>query len=297
MDGLYIREETGAPPFVVFDVLQFLALLFLMAMLLPALLSRSVQRMKTWFNLIIACIIYCVSFLLLVGHQSGPEPPFALCVFQAGLIYAAPPGIAAAGLAFVVELYLKLSSTLSMSEINARRIIILLVISPLAHFIVFWVAVFTGLSGPVGDLQDFVQRSDGGLYCHINSKIPTTVTAITVVFFVVMMFIVEVYTIVYLVRKRSAYKGIRLASGAFPLSLFIRTASYSSIGGLAIILVYILNSSAASSSMQFVFVDFSAILPLTVALVFGFHMDIIRFYMCWRTKKYQNADRNLNEKV
>jgi hypothetical protein len=114
--------ETGAPPYVAFDVLQLLALVLLVAMLLPALLSQSVQRMKTWFNLIVACIIYCISFLLLLGRQSGQEPPFQLCVFQAGLIYAAPATyvhspfpthttnhfhrVAAAGFAFVIEVRL-----------------------------------------------------------------------------------------------------------------------------------------------------------------------------------------------
>ncbi|KAJ7756506.1 hypothetical protein DFH07DRAFT_481743 [Mycena maculata] len=142
MAGLFMRAETGTPPFVVFDVLHALALVFLVAMLLPALLSGSVQRMKTWFNLIFACIIYSISFILLIGHQSGPEPPYALCVFQGGLIYAAPPAIAAAGFAFVFELYLKLSSTLRASEINGRFITMLLLIPPLAHVIVFWVAIF-----------------------------------------------------------------------------------------------------------------------------------------------------------
>lgn len=294
MDGLFIRAETGSPPFVIFDVLQILALVLLFAMLLPALLARSVQRMKTWFNLIVACIIYCISFLLLMGRQSGPEPPFALCVFQAGLIYAAPATVAAAGLAFVVELYLRLSSTLAVTEVKGRRITLLLFLSPFAHLIVFWVSIFTGLSQPVGDNGfPIVQRSSSGLYCNINSSVPTTITGVTVILFLALMIIMEVYTVVYLVRRRSGFRGIRLPSGTFPLPLFIRTASYTLAGGLGIILVDVLmNSAAASSSSPFVVLDLMAIIPLSVALVFGSQMDIIGVYLFWRKKKYQNPEQN-----
>ncbi|KAJ6576530.1 hypothetical protein DFH09DRAFT_1149593 [Mycena vulgaris] len=287
MDGLIMRAETGAPPpFVVFDVLQLLALALLFAMLLPAMFSQAVHRMKTWFNLIVACVVYCISFLLLLGHQSGPEPPFQLCIFQAGLIYAAPATVAAAGLAFVVELYFRLSSTLSVTTVNERRITILLFVSPLAHLIVFWVAIFTGLSQPVGDEGvPIVLRDSSGQYCHINSSIPTTVTGVTVILFIALMIITEVYTVVYLIRRRSGFRGIRLPTGTFPLPLFIRTASYTLAGGLGIILVDILmNSSAATSGSKYVVTDLMAIIPLSVALVFGSQMDIIGVYMCWRRK-------------
>ncbi|KAJ6494865.1 hypothetical protein C8R47DRAFT_1117553 [Mycena vitilis] len=247
MAGLFSRAaETGSPPYVVFDVLQLLALVLLFAMLLPALLSKSVVRMKTWFNLIVACIVYCISFLLLLGHQSGPEPPFQLCVFQAGLIYAAPATVAAAGFAFTIELYLRLSSTLSISEVRKRHITILLFVSPLAHFIVFWVAVFTGLSQPLSpDGSPGVQRTVDGLYCHINSHIP-----------------------------RSGFRGVRLPTGSFPLPLFIRT----------VLVDILMNSKASASNSGLVVLDLMALIPLSVALVFGSQMDIIGVYMCCKRK-------------
>ncbi|KAJ6531848.1 hypothetical protein B0H19DRAFT_1188879 [Mycena capillaripes] len=287
MAGLFPRApETGSPPYVAFDVLQLIALVLLVAMLLPVLFSKSVVRMKTWFNLIVACVIYCISFLLLLGRQSGPEPPFQLCVFQAGLIYAAPATVSAAGFAFTIELYLRLSSTLSASEVNKRHITTLLFVSPLAHLIVFWVAIFTALSQPFGPGgSPIVQRSLGGLYCNINSNIPTTVTGVTVILFIVLMIITEVYTIVYLVRKRSGFRGVRLPTGTFPLPLFIRTVSYTLAGGLGIILVdVVMNSKASSSNSAFGVLDLMAIIPLSVALVFGSQMDIISVYMCCKRK-------------
>ncbi|KAF7336669.1 hypothetical protein MVEN_02101700 [Mycena venus] len=291
---VFIRAETGAPAFVVFDVLQLLAFVFLVAMLLPALLSQRIERMKTWFNLVVSCVVYCVSFLLLLGHQSGPEPPYGLCIFQAGLIYAAPVAVAAAGLVFVVELYLRLSSALCMTQVNERHITILLFVTPLAHCIVFWVAIFTGLSR-----KDAVGRSQGGLFCDIDSSTPTLTTGISVIVFVLLMIIAEVYTAVYLFRKRSAFKGVKRSSDTFPLSLFVRTACYTLAGGFChhvrtVVyvssnekflndrrLVLILNSGL--DSMFVAMSDFLAIIPLFVALLFGTQRDIIGVYMFWKT--------------
>ncbi|KAJ7756505.1 hypothetical protein DFH07DRAFT_481806 [Mycena maculata] len=101
-----------------------------------------------------------------------------------------------------------------------------------------------------------------------------------------------VYTIVCLVRKRSAFKGLRLTSRAFPLSLFIRTASYSSIGAVAMIFVYIINSSSSLPGLQFVFKDLAAAIPLSVALVFGTQHDILSVYMFWKKKRYQDQSQN-----
>lgn len=85
-------SNTGLPASVlVFDVFQAVALAILIVALLTAFLSHSMVRVKTWFGLIISFVFYCISFLLLAGHQTGPKPNIGLCLVQAGLIYAAPP--------------------------------------------------------------------------------------------------------------------------------------------------------------------------------------------------------------
>ncbi|KAJ3898700.1 hypothetical protein F5879DRAFT_979651 [Lentinula edodes] len=101
--ALATREAEESHAFVVFDVLQFTALALVSATYLSALFSTKLQRLKTWFALMVSSLLYCISFLLLLGHQTGASPSLGLCLFQAGLIYAAPPSVAAAGLAFIVE--------------------------------------------------------------------------------------------------------------------------------------------------------------------------------------------------
>ncbi|KAF5343357.1 hypothetical protein D9758_014179 [Tetrapyrgos nigripes] len=150
--GLAIRqvssapEESGTPPFIIFDTLHALALFLLLVTYIAALISKSIVRMKTWFCLLLSCIIYCISFLVLVGHQGGPQPSFSLCIFQAGLIYAAPPTVAAAGLSFIIELYMRLSASLTASQVNPLKITVLMFLSPLVHLIIFWEALFVSQS-------------------------------------------------------------------------------------------------------------------------------------------------------
>ncbi|KAF9060594.1 hypothetical protein BDP27DRAFT_408616 [Rhodocollybia butyracea] len=127
--------------FIVFDVLLGLALFFTSCTYFSALFSKSIVRMMTWFALIISSWIYCISFLLLVGHQNGGNPPFSLCLCQAGLIYAAPASIAAACLAFVVEVYLRLTTFMTQTLIDNRIITSLLFLPAVTHQVVFWIAM------------------------------------------------------------------------------------------------------------------------------------------------------------
>lgn len=81
----------GVPSFVTFDVVLAFALLFLAMTIIPAAMIKSICRTKTWFSLLISCVVYCTSFFLLLGHQSGPEPPLGLCLINASLVYAGLP--------------------------------------------------------------------------------------------------------------------------------------------------------------------------------------------------------------
>ncbi|PBL04102.1 hypothetical protein ARMGADRAFT_1158034, partial [Armillaria gallica] len=75
----------------IFNSSLVISLVLLTAVLLPALISKHMYRMRIWYALICSAMVYCVSFLLLVGYQIGPEePPLGLCVAQTAMVYAAP---------------------------------------------------------------------------------------------------------------------------------------------------------------------------------------------------------------
>lgn len=87
-------QGAGSPPnralIAAFNAVQMTGLVLLLAIILTAWLAPSVKRSIAWFNVIVSWIFSASSFLLLMGRQTGPEPPFGLCLFQSMLIYAAP---------------------------------------------------------------------------------------------------------------------------------------------------------------------------------------------------------------
>ncbi|KAK0189879.1 hypothetical protein F5146DRAFT_1200843 [Armillaria mellea] len=105
--------------------------------IIPAIVVKSICRTKAWFCLLVSCVVYCVSFFLLLGHQSGPEPPLSLCLINASLVYAGLPLIAAAGLTLIVELYFRLTK----SDANDCRVTRTLWCLPAVHAVVFWIVM------------------------------------------------------------------------------------------------------------------------------------------------------------
>ncbi|KAF9017591.1 hypothetical protein BDZ89DRAFT_1074683 [Hymenopellis radicata] len=73
-----------------FDTLVVIGFVMIAIVLVPAWRSSEIYRLKTWFALMIAGLVYSVSFFLIVGRQFGEEPAFGLCLLQASLIYGAP---------------------------------------------------------------------------------------------------------------------------------------------------------------------------------------------------------------
>ncbi|KAJ4469794.1 hypothetical protein C8R41DRAFT_924986 [Lentinula lateritia] len=298
--ALAMREAEETHAFVVFDVLQFTALALVSATYLSALFSTKLQRLKTWFALMISSLMYCISFLLLLGHQTGASPSLGLCLFQAGLIYAAPPSVAAAGLAFIVELYLRLFTTLTSRKLDKRLITALLFLPPLTHQFVFWIALFTGISK-----QHTVQRNTQQMFCHINDNLPTTVTGVTVVALLVLMILLECTQIVPVDFQLSCnmfqqytqsiifgvyavssgiYGGVANVAPFFHLHCsFGRELTHLLEGWESFWSTFFLNTSSAASSGTGT-QDLLAIIPLSIALVFGTQEDIVQMYKFWKKR-------------
>ncbi|ESK80732.1 hypothetical protein Moror_2973 [Moniliophthora roreri MCA 2997] len=266
-------------PFIVFDVLHGSALFLLLLTILPPLVSKSVRRMKTWYALMVSSIMFSSSFLLLLGQQSGPSPAFGVCVYQAGLIYATPATLSAAGLTFVIELHWRLCSAFTGQELDYARVNMILFLPPIVHLSIFFLTLFFGLSNP-----SLVERLPNGMYCHVDSRVPTTAVGVTVVLMLIAMILMEFFTISRLWHRRKNCTDIRVngSDGHYPLQSFIRITVYTLIGGLGIVLVDLLVNTLSDDSTAALCL--LAVVPLSVALLFGTQMDIISFYMCRRKK-------------
>jgi len=258
-------------PIVAFDVLMVVTFVILMLSVLVAWFSK-VERMKTWYLLQLTSAGYCLSFLFLLGHQTGPPPPLHFCAYSAALIYAAPPAVAAAALFFVIELHLRLSSALFSRRMSDKFIYWVAWGIPLSHGLAFWASLTIGMS----DVSK-VQRDPSGAYCHIvDTKIPTLLTGTLVIVFLASMLVMEVFTVVHLVQQRAAVRNMRVKGSDFPLHLFIRTVVYTFTGGFGIIMVDIL-MNASSNPTTVVLLSF---LPLSVALVFGTQKELLQIICC-----------------
>ncbi|KAK0433447.1 hypothetical protein EV421DRAFT_1910124 [Armillaria borealis] len=267
-------QVPGVPTFVTFDVVLAFALFFLAMTIIPAAMVKSICRTKTWFSLLISCVVYCISFFLLLGHQSGPEPPLGLCLINASLVYAGLPSIAAAGLILIVELYLRLTST--MSDVDERRVTRMLWCPPVVHAVVFWVVMVYGLS----DVTK-VERDKTGFYCLVDHPASYLVPAAFVFFFTMNMLCLEGYTVLYLLRERklSFLDVIRYfgSMAPVPLKLFVRCSLYTLV--ICGIIILVMTDLSGLSTKHFL-----AFIPLSIAILFGSHADILRVYMFWRPR-------------
>ncbi|KAF5342944.1 hypothetical protein D9758_014962 [Tetrapyrgos nigripes] len=119
----------------VFLALQVIGLIGSVAVLFTAQFS-SVGRQMTWYNFFISWMVFCTSYLLLffAGQDHNREPPFALCLTQASLTYAAPPYAAGATLCLVVQLYFNVYTSLTGKGIKGGRFWNLMVSDVLPHF-------------------------------------------------------------------------------------------------------------------------------------------------------------------
>ncbi|KAF5343352.1 hypothetical protein D9758_014170 [Tetrapyrgos nigripes] len=119
----------------IFLALQLIGLIGSVVVLLTAPFS-SVGRQMTWYNFFISWMVFCTSYLLLffAGQGHNREPPFALCLTQSSLTYAAPPYAAAATLCLVVQLYFNVYTSLTGKRIKGERFWNLMVSDALPHF-------------------------------------------------------------------------------------------------------------------------------------------------------------------
>lgn len=86
---------------------------------------------------------------------------------------------------------------------------------------------------------------------------------------------VEIYTIIFLWRRKLSIKAVTVRGCAFPIQLFIRTTVYTLVGGLGIILAVLLINTE-NNYQTLLLLPF---VPLSMALVFGSHLDILKVYV------------------
>ncbi|KAJ6599770.1 hypothetical protein DFH09DRAFT_1128763 [Mycena vulgaris] len=156
-------------PTLVFNFLAASGFIMLLATVVSAALSPRIHRSKTWFSMIISWIVYATSYMLILGHQMGPQPPRGICGLQMLLIYASRR-TAISGLAFIIDMHLRIKRALFTKDDHEYTRPLLIV--PWALF----VAVAAEALLVVHNFAE-IQRDPNHMYCHSMGDIQAQVSA------------------------------------------------------------------------------------------------------------------------
>jgi len=277
MADLELDIELSIQQLSVFNTLFTIGLILLTLVMLPPVFSRNARRSPLWFTFMGSWLLYCVSGLLLVGNQLGPDPPFALCLVQASLIHSVPTLGSIAGVCFIIDLYLTLRFSLYRSYwIPLRRTPTLLAFPAIGFFALTWLSLGIGLQDhtTVNRLQN--------MFCHINTGLPTLVGAILSGWSIAIAIGVEIAAALLLYRNRPRLQGEKSTESGPPIarSMVIRILLFSllTVLGLALSAVMLFHFDDTDIKGNFML----PILPIMVAVLFGAQKDIILGWRFWK---------------
>ncbi|KAJ7158697.1 hypothetical protein C8R46DRAFT_1109940 [Mycena filopes] len=283
--------ESLAPIFV-FNFLAAGGFAMLLATLLPALLSADIHRSKTWFSMITSWIIYALSYLLIIGHQSDSEPPRGLCVLQMIFIYASPPLTAISGLAFIVDTHLSINKALFSSRVGHIYTRPLLLV-PWAIFGAVAVEALVAV-------QDFtsVRRNPANMYCHSTSSVQYLTTSITCVIGLSVALCLTIWTAIILHRNWALFRRLSMhtRNSELRLSSLIRILLFTMMTTIGLGLGTFGVTSNDGEGVQI----WSALLPLLPFLcgfAFGTQKDILSCWMFWKWRTSSDAGSSQNKAV
>ncbi|KAF7367795.1 hypothetical protein MSAN_00843700 [Mycena sanguinolenta] len=260
----------------VFNISSILGVVSLTLIVATAYFSSTVRRSDLWYRHIIAWIVYNTAFLVLIGHQGDPDPPFGLCFFQAALIYAVPTFPTLSAFCFVADLYIRLSAVLFNKRKIRPALKTFLGLFPL----IVLGCVFIVAMGLVVDPQT-VGFEENHLYCHDSTSIQATITGAIIIMTGFLIFPLEIWIAVVLYRNWRSFRGSRSPDQHLFLTMFIRMVLFTIISMLGVGLSsYSFGSSTAFNPYWTRLV--LTIVPIIAAITFGSQEDIMRSWIFWR---------------
>ncbi|KAF9017584.1 hypothetical protein BDZ89DRAFT_1074679 [Hymenopellis radicata] len=265
-----------------FNAFYISGLLLHLLVLLTAFLSSNVRRAPLWYTFIICWMMYCIAFLLLIGHQSGPDPPHALCLTQASLVYASTPMTAFACLGLVSQLYGSIYALVTTKTGDCSEILDMLRVAPfIAYVLLICECAYLGISNP-----EIVVRDMSGMYCNFSDKtaLNSAATLLTLCSLCVLYLDVVIFRIVFKnwndIRRLTGTKTSNYVS----IPMILRGCLFCLLPMIAVTLGLFLTMRAAdwtpSSSAQINILT-ASVTPAG-ALIFGSQMDILRAWKFWK---------------
>jgi hypothetical protein len=252
-------------------------------LLLIITLSRKIQRHATFINMLIIWIIVGLSssILLYAGDTTGPEPPKALCLFQASLLYTVPATASLAAFALVFEVFYLIWSAYRERDpqrLGAFRKWMLVVIPYVG------LGLFATATATVGYMNpSSISRDRRFFYCSVESKALTDTLTLfsTVVLISTLGLETWIGLMLYKHWRILRENGLSKPPGGLNVSLVCRVVAFGTYVFLGISLS-LLSMRAPDSPVP----DMAlATMGSAVVLIFGTQRDILRALCFWRTRQ------------
>ncbi|KAH8796190.1 hypothetical protein DL96DRAFT_1092540 [Flagelloscypha sp. PMI_526] len=105
MEKESFSADTVDTKVIAYDILLFVGFYVTGVVILTAACSSRVHRSWNWYMAMTFWNLSCVEHLLLLSRQTGPQPPYGLCLIGAAFVYSAPSASAFATACLVVQFY------------------------------------------------------------------------------------------------------------------------------------------------------------------------------------------------
>lgn len=263
--------------------------------LLPFLLatmiwSRNVRRDPTLVNMIISWIIFTVVLCMLyyAGDQSGPEPPFGVCLAQASLLAGAPVMSCAAGLALVLQVFLglrnlvqKVNTSGRMTPKDDRRYQIdtrwrarAFVTIPYILLFIFTIAsVIIGLRD-----RSLINRKRSWLFCSLDGPMVIAVSVVSAVLSGITV-LFEGWIALLFYRHGTQVASTKTES-AFNVRIILRVIAFSLYSGFCWVSFIIFGTKWDVVPWML-----TATVPLVAFVIFASQKSVLRVWTFWIPRK------------
>lgn len=272
----------------IFDFIHILAFTLLCLVLLTAALAPSVHRSPTWFNFLATWVLYCISYLAILGQQVGEEPHFSVCLLQAMFIYAAPAVTVTAGLCFTIEMWRIVKG---VGSLTGRLGSGLLIFAPyIVQLSICIEVLILGLKH-----REHVVRNQTNMFCHLedpNSFLSSYVTAAVVICAIIVVMVFLVSTGLHIRRGMAASRIFQPTQVANVQRMVIRFGIFSALPVAGLILSIAQFAVNPSSVTNGILTISAGAPPIGAALIFGTQSDLIRAWnFCGRRSRLKNPPR------
>ncbi|KDR76148.1 hypothetical protein GALMADRAFT_247359 [Galerina marginata CBS 339.88] len=269
---------------VAFDSISIVAIIFLPIIILTAAFSSRIVRVSTWFMVVGSMLMISVANVLLLGHQTGPLPPRALCLIQAMLMYGYPNLASFAGVSFMIQVYLSIRLALRTGSKLSKASERWLCIIPCLMFLATLVEVLV-----IGLLNSKkIKRDPSGAYCDFITPVPYLKVSL-ILFAVLVMFVLQAL-IILKIRRGSRSLGAFHPAEHVSIDAVVRVCVFNFASVLVIVVSFIQSFPHRIPMLDFLSILSKALVPFCAVVVFGTQRDLLHVWMFWRRPPLTSHD-------